>query len=333
MHRVIFLTAVALAGALLASPAAHAQSLNIDFGSTVSAPSAAYGAAGPAGAWSAIGVLPPGQRAPLVGLDGASVAAQIYMIGGTSLIGSNDPGTVGDDGALVDDMLIGFNNPVDVCIWVENLVNGPYEVLIYALTPNNPSLLHRVRVDFATPDATMIGGAWPGSHVEGVTFERFTVAVTDGKIGLHSGLPGGNIESGINGIQIVDAATSVGGAAPSGPVGARIEHVWPNPASGAQRIALTVGEMRALADGGAIAGTSSDVLRFGIGDALAIHDVSGRLVWRRSLAGLAASSSVVDWDGRDAEGRTLASGVYFVNVEGARGGELSGAARKIVRVR
>lgn len=332
MLRSAFLIAASFfAGATLAAPFAAAQSLNIDFGATVSAPGAAYGAAGPAGAWSAIGVLPPGQRAPLVGLDGGAVAAQIYMIGGTALIGSNDPATSGDDAALVDDMLIGFNDPVDVCVWVENLVNGSYEVLIYALTPNNPSLLHRVRVDFATPDATMIGGAWPGGHVEGVTFERFSVTVTDGKIGLHSGLWGGNFESGINGIQVIDAATSVGGSAPSDPWGARIERVWPNPASGPQRFELA---MPRETDGGGGAGVGAGAAaRFGADEALAIHDASGRLVWRFALAGVAAGASVVEWDGRDTAGRALPSGVYFVAVEGARAGASASAARKFVRVR
>ncbi|MFN0152147.1 MAG: FlgD immunoglobulin-like domain containing protein [bacterium] len=327
MNRVLCLIAAMFVVASLALPAAHAQSVNIDFGSGVTAPSATYAAAGPAGAWNEIGVLAPAARAPLVGLDGAPVAAEIYMIGGTALSASDDPATSGDDGALVDDMLIGYNNPVDVCVWVEDLVNGTYEVLIYALTPNNPALLHRVRVDFATPDATMIGGAWPSAHIEGVTFERFTVDVTNGKIGLHSGLWAGNFESGINGIQVIDAATSVGGASPWERTGARIARVWPNPASGAQRFELTAGDLRAAG------GVSSDVLRFGTSDALAIHDASGRLVWRRSLAGLGASASVIDWDGRDAEGRALASGVYFVKVESARDGASSSEARKIVRVR
>ena len=92
-----------------------AQSINIDFGSAGTAPSASYAAAGLAGAWNTIGVLPNSVRAPLVGLDGSSSAAEIYMIAsGTALRVEDDPSTSGDDAALVDDMLIGNNNPIDV---------------------------------------------------------------------------------------------------------------------------------------------------------------------------------------------------------------------------
>ena len=105
---------------------------------------------------------------------------------------------------MMDDMLLSFNNPVDACIWVENLAGGTYEVTIYALTPNDPERLCRVRVDFASPGPIMVGGSWPGAHQPGVTYGRFTVTIAaGGTIGLHSGLFGGNIQSGINGIQIV----------------------------------------------------------------------------------------------------------------------------------
>jgi hypothetical protein len=290
--------------------AASAQSLNIDFGTPESAPGAAYGAAGPAGAWNTIGVLPPWDRAPLIGLDGQPVAAQIYGFGGTAMLVSDDPATSADDAGLVDDMLIGMNDPVDVCIWVEDLVNGFYDVIIYALTPNDPARFHRVRVDDASPPPTMIGGAWPGAHQEGVTFERFTVNVTNGWIGLHSGLYGGNFESGINGIQVIDAATSVG--LPSGSAAApRIERIFPNPAGGAQTFELSL-------PAGAGAG------------ALEILDVSGRLVWRQPLASLEGGVQRFVWDGRDTSGDAVAQGVYVVRLPSTAGGA---ALSKLVRVR
>jgi hypothetical protein len=302
---------LAAASAVIAWPGtAAAQSVNIDFGGSGSAPSASYGAAGPAGTWNAVGLLGSGVLAPLVGLDGAPTAAKVRMIGADALVGSNDPATSGDDQALIDDMLIGFNDPLDVCVWVEDLEPGDYEVLIYALTPNNPTLMHRVRVDFATPGATWIGGAWPGAHQEGVTFERFNVTVTDGTIGLHSGLIDASIESGINGLQVVSAATSVGSAPSAAPGTLAIRSISPNPASGPQRIELSV--PRALAPGAI----------------LAIHDVAGRLVWSRSLAGLGEGTQSVLWDGRDVEGREVPAAVYLVRTGGDRA-----AARKILRVR
>ena len=78
-----------------------AQSINIDFGTGGTAPSASYAAAGLAGAWNEIGVLPNSARAPLVGLGGSSIPAEIYMIAsGTALRVENDPSTSGDDAAL-----------------------------------------------------------------------------------------------------------------------------------------------------------------------------------------------------------------------------------------
>ncbi len=187
---------------MLAPSAAFAQSVNIDFGNTATAPGASYGGAGLAGAWNSMSALPQVTLFPLVGLDGAPVAAQLRNIGGTSIINVNDPSTTGNDQALIDDMLISLNNPTDACIFFVGLRNGAYEVLTYAITPSNPALLSRVRVDFADQGPTMVGGAWPGAHAPSVTYTTHTVQVTDGRIGGHSGLPSGFIQSGINGMQL-----------------------------------------------------------------------------------------------------------------------------------
>jgi hypothetical protein len=289
-----------------------AQSINIDFGSGGTAPSASYAAAGLAGAWNEIAVYPSGERAPLVGLDGSPIAAEIYGIGGTALRIEDDPATSGDDAALVDDMLIGYNNPVDVCIWVEDLPNGQYVVLIYALTPSNASLLHRVRVDNATPGPTMIGGAWPGAHQEELTYERFLVNVTNGYIGLHSGLYGGGpFESGINAIQIIANATGIDSPPSMDDATPRIERIYPNPGRGAQTFDLYL---------------APNARR----EALEIVDVTGRLVWRQPLAALAAGAHSIVWDGRDTAGRAVSPAVYFVRLPGA--GEGWGGQQKIVRI-
>ena len=289
-----------------------AQSINIDFGTAGTAPASSYAAAGLAGAWNTIGVNPPGVRAPLVGLDGSPIAAEIYGIGGTALRIDDDPATAGDDAALIDDMLIGYNNPVDVCIWVEDLVNGQYVVLIYALTPNNASLLHRVRVDDATPGPIMIGGAWPGAHQEGLTYERFLVNVTNGYIGLHSGLYGGGpFESGINAIQIIASATDVDTPTRTDDATPRIERIYPNPGRGAQTFDLYL---------------APNAPR----QALEILDVTGRLVWRQTLDAQAAGPQSIVWDGRDGSGRAVSPAIYFVRLPGAADGWR--AQQKIVRI-
>ena len=187
----------------LAAPAA-AQSLNIDFGPASSIPPATYAGVGRAGSWSTFDSLPTNVRFPLVDLFGQAIPARLYNNGGTALLTSPIPGASGGDAALMNDMFLSFNNPTDLCLWVEHLQAGTYDVIIYALTPGDPTLLSRVRVDSGNPGPTMVGGTWPGSHVEGVTYARFTVSVpADGTIGLHSGLAGANIQSGINGLQLV----------------------------------------------------------------------------------------------------------------------------------
>lgn len=315
MRLVLAPLASVLAGlALLASagPGA-AQSVNIDFGAAGDAPSPAYAAAGLAGVWNEIAVHPPGERADLVGLDGALLAARIYGVGGTDLITVDDPATSGDDDALVDDMLIGFNSPVDVCIWVENLENGNYVVVLYALTPNNPGLQHRVRVDFANPGPTMIGGGWPGAHQEDVTFERFAVTVTDGKIGLHSGLYGGQIESGLNAIQIIQSGTAVPFSPGDARGASRVERVYPNPASGPQTIELSIAA-------GAREGR------------LELFDAAGRLVWRAPLDRLEPGTNSLLWSGLDLSGRRVPPATYFVRLAGGAP-DAAAVPRKVVRIR
>lgn len=287
---------VSLVLLLAAAPVApaSAQSLNVDFGAG-DAPSPAYAAVGAAGVWNSVGVLASGVRAPLVDLAGNASAARIYMIGGTALLASDDPLTSGDDAALLDDMLLGFNNPVDVCVWVENLANGEYGVILYAMTPNDAGRSCRTRVDYADEDPVDVGGAWPGVHQEKVTYASFTVTVTDGVIGLHSGLWAGNFQSGLNGIQIVDLSTT---AVPllAGDAGTRLR-AYPNPARGPQVL-----EMAAVRAG--------DV-------SLEIVDVAGRLVWRDALVARAPGPLRTLWDGRDLAGRPVAGAVYFARVTGA----------------
>src|SRR6185436_2835245 len=83
----------------------------------------------------------------------------------------------------------------------QGLALGTYELTIYAMTPNDPSLLNRVRVDNGSPGPVMVGGTWPGHHQASVSFARFTVTTTDGTVAFHDGLFGGVLQSGMNAVQ------------------------------------------------------------------------------------------------------------------------------------
>jgi hypothetical protein len=281
-----------------------AQSINVDFGAG-SIPADAYAAAGRAGRWNSIGVLAPYTRASLVDVTGAPIAAKIYMYGATQLLQSDDPATSGDDGGLIDDMLISMNDPVDGCLWIENLVAGDYEVLIYAVTPNDPSLMSPVRVDDGTPGPTPIGGAWPGSHQEGISYERFVVHTSGGTIAFHSGRAGGYFQSGMNGVQIRPLSeTSV----ESTTIGSPRLRVSPNPSRAGQTVEFSP--------------SSRSHGR------LELFDTAGRLLWTRTIE----AGSSRRWDGRDADGKDVTSGVLF-----ARWSEFGKATRtvtqKVVRLR
>jgi hypothetical protein len=49
---------------------------------------------------------------------------------------------------------------------------------------------------------------------------------------------------------------------------------------------------------------------------ITVHDVAGRLVARLEDAMVAGGPHVLRWEGRDGDGRSLPSGVYFVRLRG-----------------
>lgn len=204
--------AAASIGVCLLSALACGQSINIDFGKPPTAPSSGYAGAGRAGHWNTLGVMPASQRFGLLDRAGTPVAATIYNLGGSSMLEFNNASTSGDDERLMDDMFLSANDPIDLCLFFENLLPGEYDVIVYAMTPNDAGLMSRVRVDFATPGPLFVGGAWPGSHQEFVTFARHRVTTSNGRINPHSGLFNGFIQSGINGLQLLYREPCVGDA-------------------------------------------------------------------------------------------------------------------------
>jgi len=144
----------------------------------------------------------------------------------------------------------------------------------------------------------MVGGAWPGLHQEGKTYARFSVDVTDGTIGLHSGLWAAEVRSGLNGIQLISPDETVVATGKAPPV--RLT-VVPNPARSAQRI------------------------RVPAGGRVEIFDATGRLVWGRR----ATRADELVWDGRDRTGLRVPAAVYLVRLRGSEG---TVASTKLVRL-
>ncbi|MHC5114907.1 MAG: hypothetical protein ACYTGP_10830 [Planctomycetota bacterium] len=198
-----------VAALLVPATAAFGQSLNIDFGPTAAGPSPLYAGAGLAGVWNSI----EGEHTPfsdpqvvydLVDLDGNPTGVTLHQFGGTELISAFDPSVNGEHAVLMNDALITHSSGLESCLFINGLANGTYEVITYAWRPNHPEILSRVRHDF-TPGLVDVGGAWPGFQVEGVTYARHTVEVTNGFMGSHSGnVPGNDLAIGaaLNGIQL-----------------------------------------------------------------------------------------------------------------------------------
>jgi uncharacterized protein (TIGR03382 family) len=217
-------------GVGLAASAAHAQSINVNFGPTTAKPSATYAAAGLAGPWNTIAGTSGPVYNGFVAIDGTATPIEMTQSPTTTLLGTGDPSVTGDDATLLDNGL--DTTGAETCLMFSGFEPGTYEVLIYAWTPNQPAVLSRTRQDQA-PSTKDVGGAWSGQHVEGVTYARYTVTVdSSGNLPAHSGLAPSQPSAALNGVQIRLLADGVpdagagggGGATPDGGVQSSERH-------------------------------------------------------------------------------------------------------------
>jgi len=201
-----------LIAALVVGTQAWSQDFNIDVGQPGSQPHPWYAAAGQRGVWNSVTgahITPftPGptpQDDILVDIYGNPTSVGFHQFGGMDLVSANDPSVSGEDAELMNDYLATHSANLENCMYLNGLQNGTYEVLTYAWMPNSTFTRQLVRFDFH-PDTYLVGGVWNGQHLEGVTFSRHIVEVTNGRIGFHSGIPsGGMINPGaaFNGAQI-----------------------------------------------------------------------------------------------------------------------------------
>ncbi|MFN0241744.1 MAG: hypothetical protein ACKVWV_02535 [Planctomycetota bacterium] len=172
------------------SASLSAQSFNLDFGETTSAPSSSYSAAGLPGFWNALSAQ-NNDFSFLTDVAGNPTSVLFHQYGATGLVVSSDPIVTGDDALLLRDGIVTHNPSLDSCFYFDGLAPGTYELITYAWRPDDPALLSKSFVD-NTPGLEISGGAWSGQHVHGVTFARHTVTVgPSGFMGPHSGLAAG----------------------------------------------------------------------------------------------------------------------------------------------
>lgn len=203
MFRNVLLTLSCCALAALASPAGFAQSLNIDVGVATPAPALSFGAAAASpGVWSVFANAPT----PLVDLAGNPTGITMSGTAGGFLAAYNDPGTFGDDEALIDD---GIVVPVQETYTISGLAPGTYDVYTYVWTFN--ALPTDISINGA-PFQT-VGGAWPNGFVQGVTHAKHSITLAPSQpltIGIYS--VNGALGS-FTGAQLVQTPEPAGAAA------------------------------------------------------------------------------------------------------------------------
>jgi MYXO-CTERM domain-containing protein len=189
----------ALVMVALAPGSADAQSINVSFGHASGGPSPSYAAAGASGVWNSITGVAGGVY-NLVAADGSASGVSVSQSPTTTVLTTTDPSVSGDDAKLLNSGLV--TTGAETCLSFHRFAPGTYEVLIYAWLPNQPTVKSRTRQDQAASTID-VGGAWSGTHAQGVTYARYVVTVdSSGELPAHSGLVPGAPQSALNAVQI-----------------------------------------------------------------------------------------------------------------------------------
>lgn len=162
---------------LALAASASAQQFNVDVGSTYGTPGPSFGgAAAQPGTWNAVAATQG--SSPLVSLAGGATGVTLACSGAGSLEFSYDnPGTLGDDQALMDDA----SDPMGFSTWTfTGLAPGNYVLTTYAWAPDSSFFHSRVSVAGSSDPAQVVGGTWTGTYVQGVTHARHHVTVLGG---------------------------------------------------------------------------------------------------------------------------------------------------------
>lgn len=195
-------TKALLASALL-SACASAQSMNIDVGAANPVPSSAYG--GPAGSVGVWNQYTGGVSAGLLDLAGNATGVSISGTGGF-LSGFNDPLTLGDDEALLDDYLA---IPFIETYTVGGLSAGAYDIYVTTWTFGPLS----TGVDVNAQGMQVIGGVWTGGFVPGATHSLHSVTLASAQDLVIDIFSINGALGAISGIQIVQIPAPAGAGA------------------------------------------------------------------------------------------------------------------------
>ncbi|HUR28187.1 MAG TPA: hypothetical protein VM509_08365 [Planctomycetota bacterium] len=190
--------ALALLATTLAT-SASAQSFNIDFGSFNAAPANTYGAAsGSVGTWNQLVTNGPNSLLNLAGAA-TSVSATATAPGNYGF-GFDNPGTLGNDGLLMDD-----GHDGTMTLDFSGLSNGNYDIYTYGWAPDSGAYFTNVAVTNSPNPMQAVGGNWPGGFTQGITHAKHSLTVTAGTAQIVCTV--GTSFATIDGVQIVKLGT------------------------------------------------------------------------------------------------------------------------------
>ncbi len=175
--RIVSLFVLALVPAM---KSASAQSFNIDIGDQPPfspVPTPAYGAgASQPGFWNSVSPI-LGVPAALNDLNGLLSGVSLARSGGNGSLSVNDPLTLGEDEALMDDAQSVGGVPSATTWTFANLASGTYNLYTYAWTPGTPTARSTVTGGTISPPQAC-GGVWPGAQQQGITYtvHQFTIS-------------------------------------------------------------------------------------------------------------------------------------------------------------
>ena len=219
MNKTLFALLSSGAAALLV-PAASAQSFNIDVADGMGVPADAYAAAASQpGHWNSLIGGPP-YAYTINDLSGNPTAVTTNVVAVGNGLGDffwDNANTFGDDEKLMDDLQdVGNGSVPSETTWTfSGLSAGNYSVYVYAWAPDNATYVSHVSEGVCGSGGVVVvvGGPWPGGHVEGVTYALLDVAVVGGTLDICVTSGGiANNFGGVNGFQFVEGGAPPGSA-------------------------------------------------------------------------------------------------------------------------